>query len=670
MKHSRRSLLAAAASLLVRQTARLGALGCLLSVAPAGARGDTIEDSSRLTRLSIEELANLQVVTVTGRSEATGQAAGAVHVVTSEDIRLSGSATLPDALRLAPGLQASRIDADEWAVAVRGFASRLSRSVLVTIDGRSVWTPLFAGVFWDAHDTLLPDVDQIEVSRGPGGAVYGANALNGVISVTTRDSKDTQGGFASIGGGNAERLAALRWGGRLGSATTYRAYGKYDRRDGTRPTTAAGYDDESDMMQGGFRLDWRNGARDSLTASGDLYEGSAGQPITVATFVPPFSEALVGDAAFRGRNLVTRWRRSLPSAGELTVQAYYDHTTRHEPHYAEWRDTVDLDARHRVQWGGRHDAVWGVSYRASHGRFEGVPAVRILPEGRTDDIASVFANDEARLVGGRLRLTLGTKLEWNDYAGWNVQPSARAAWIAGRHTVWASATRSVRTPSRLERDVVFYTSLSATQPLFAKATGSPDLVPESVAAFEAGYKAHYRRLIVSASAFHNAYRDLASNEAGPPAVEAGGPGEPPRLVVPVRITNGDGGQASGVEGSLLFSPTDWFRTQASYSFLRLGLDGPGSAAFKSNSPRHQIWVASSVAPWSDLDVSVVFRAVSEIAGHAVPGFSELDARVAYRPWPQLEVAAYGANLLAPQHTEFGGGFQVERAGRLSATLRF
>lgn len=653
-----------------RSAAAISALGCFLSIAPTIGRADTIDDASRLTRMSIEELANLQVVTVTGRSEATGRAAGAVYVATSEDIRLSGSATLPDALRMAPGLQASRIDADEWAVAVRGFASRLSRSVLVTIDGRSVWTPLFAGVFWDAHDTLLPDVDQIEVSRGPGGAVYGANALNGVISVTTRDSKDTQGALASIGGGDAERMAALRWGGRLRPATTYRAYGKYDRRDGTRPTTTAGYDDESEMTQGGFRVDWRHGARDTLTASGDLYEGSAGQPITVATFVPPFSEALVGDAAFRGRNLVTRWRRSLASAGELTVQAYYDHTTRHEPHYAEWRDTVDLDARHRLQWGGRHDAVWGLSYRASHGRFEGVPAVRILPEGRTDDIASLFVNDEARLLGDRLRLTLGTKLEWNDYAGWNLQPSARAAWIAGRHTLWASATRSVRTPSRLERDVVFYTSLSSTQALFAKATGSPGLVPESVAAFEAGYKAHYRRLIVSASAFHNDYRDLASNEAAPPMVEAGGPGEPPRLIVPVRITNGATGKASGVEGSLLFSPTAWFRTQASYSFLRPELGGPGSATFKSNSPRHQLWVASSAAPRPDVDVSLIFRAVSEIAGHAVPGFRELDARIAYRPWPQLEVAASGANLLSPHHPEFGGGFDVERTGRLQATLRF
>jgi iron complex outermembrane receptor protein len=670
MEHSRRSPRAAGIRSFASRAAVGAALGCLLSAGTTAARADTVEDASRLTRLSVEELANLRVVTVTGRSEATGRAAGAVHVVTSEDIRLSGATTLPDALRLAPGLQASRIDADEWAVAVRGFASRLSRSVLVTIDGRSVWTPLFAGVFWDAHDTLLPDVDQIEVSRGPGGAVYGANALNGVVSVTTRDSKDTLGGLASFGAGNAERLAALRWGGQLGSSTTYRAYGKYDRRDGTRPTTPAGYDDEWDMTQGGFRVDWRHGARDTVTASGDLYEGSAGQPITVATFVPPFSQALAGDAAFRGRNLVTRWRRSLPSAGELTVQAYYDHTTRHEPHYAEWRDTVDLDARHRLQWGGRHDAVWGLSYRASHGRFEGVPAVRILPEGRTDDIASVFANDETRLLGDRLRCTLGTKLEWNDYAGWNVQPSARVAWLAGRHTVWASATRSVRTASRLERDVVFYTSLSATQPLFAKATGSPDLEPESVAAFELGYKAHYRRLIVSASAFHNDYRDLAGNETGPPAVEPGGAGEPPRLVVPVRITNRGTGKASGAEASLLFSPTDRFRTQASYSFLRLELGGPGSASFRSNSPRHQLWVASSVAPRPGLDVSLTFRAVSGIAGHAVPAFRELDARVAYRPWPQLELAASGANLLAPRHAEFGGGFDVERAGRLQATLRF
>jgi iron complex outermembrane recepter protein len=657
---------------LLHRVIRAAALvACAASAVPARALSVLPpDDPNHLAEMSIEDLANLQVVTVSGRGESSGQAAGAVHVITADDIRLSGVSTLPDALRLAPGLQASRIDADEWAVAIRGFASRLSRSVLVVVDGRSVWSPLFAGVFWDAQDALLQDVALVEVSRGPGGAVYGANALNGVISITSKPAAETRGGLATLGGGSTDRLAGLRWGAALGTRGHYRLYGKYAVRDGTHAATPAGYDDEWTMAQGGFRADFKAAGRDFLTISGDLYDGSSGQPTTVATFLPPFSSLLLGDAAFRGHNLLGRWRRTLAGAGELTTQVYYDHTTRREPHYSEDRDTVDLDARHRLRWGGRHDAVWGLAYRASRGRFEGVPTLQIEPGTRTDDIASVFANDEARFAGDRLRLTAGTKLEWNDYSGWNVQPSARAAWTGGRHTVWASATRAVRTSSRIERDILIYTSLSATQPLFARTEGSADFEPESVRAIEAGYKTWFRSLLISASAFRNRYLDLASNQAGAPRPEAGVPPEPLRVVVPVRIVNGAGGRASGIEASVLFTPRPWLRAQGAYGLLRHSLDGPAGAAFKSNSPRHQVWMTSSVSPRSDVDASLVFRAVGPIPGHRVPGFRELDARLAYRPWSRVEVAAVGQNLLHDRHQEFGGGFEVERGARIQATLRF
>jgi iron complex outermembrane receptor protein len=303
------------------------------------------------------------------------------------------------------------------------------------------------------------------------------------------------------------------------------------------------------MAQGGFRLDWRDGPKDAITASGDLYEGSSGQPTTVAIFTPPFSQALVGDAAFRGRNVLARWTRTFASAGELVTQAYYDETNRHEPAYGEDRNTTDLDVRHRFRWGGRHDAVWGVNYRHSRGRFVGVPSLQIVPAERGDDIAGLFANDEARFVGDRLRLTLGTKLEWNDYSGWNVQPSGRAAWVSGAHVFWGSVTRALRTSSRLERDLILYSALSPAQPLFAKAIGSPDFEPESVLAYEAGYKLQASRLILRASAFHNAYRDLADNQPGPPFREPGVPPEPDRTVIPVRITNGPGGTAKAAGNS-------------------------------------------------------------------------------------------------------------------------
>jgi iron complex outermembrane recepter protein len=647
-------------------------VACLvLALAPGLAPAADVDPESKpLTRLSLEELAGLKVVSVSRRPESSLEAPGAIHVVTAEDIRRTGSVTVPDALRTAPGVQASRIDADEWALAIRGFASRLSRSVLVVVDGRSVWTPLFAGVFWDANDALLEDIEQIEVSRGPGGAVYGANALNGVINVTTRAAADTQGGLLTGSGGNADWQAALRWGGRLGSDLHYRVFGKYAVRDGTVPTTSAGYDDRWDHALGGFRADWAPGSSDRFTFQGDLYNGSSGQPTTVAIFTPPFSTLLPGDAAFRGRSVLGRWRRTLPGAGEVVTQAYFDHTTRHEPHYAESRNTLDFDAQHRLGVRGRHDFVWGASYRRSDGDFDGVPTIQLVPSQRVDDIAGLFVNDEVRLAGDKLRVTAGTKLEWNDYSGWNVQPSGRVAWVAAsRHTFWGSATRAVRTSSRVERDVILYSSLSPTVPLFARAEGSQDFQPESVLALEAGYKLRLRRLIVTASAFHNAYRDLATNVPGAPFVEPGTGGAPPRTVIPVRITNGPEGTAKGVETKVVFDALKSWRLQATYTLVKLEVDGPGAGP-GANTPRHQVWLTSYLSPLENLDVDVVLRAVGEIPGHDVPAFQDVDARVAYRPLPSLELAVVGANLLDARRPEFGGGFEVERSARLQATLRF
>jgi iron complex outermembrane recepter protein len=627
-------------------------------------------DPKPLTRLSLEELAALKVVTVSRRPESNLQAAGAVHVITAEDIRRTGATSIPDALRTAPGLQASRIDADEWALAIRGFASRLSRSVLALIDGRSVWTPLFAGVFWDAQDTLLEDVEQIEVSRGPGGAVYGANALNGVISVTTRSARDTHGGLAAVSAGSAGREAGLRWGGVLGKGLHYRVFGKYAVRDGTKAVTAAGYEDQWDLGLGGFRLDGSRGARNSFTVLGDLYDGSSPQPVTVAIFTPPYSTLLTGDAAFRGRSLVGRWKRSLASGGEVSTQAYYDHTTRREPYYGETRDTFDLEVQHRFGWGRRHDFVWGANYRGSSGTFDGTRALLLVPAKRVDDIAGVFVNDEVRLARDRLRVTAGTKLEWNDYSGWNVQPSGRVAWVLTRHTFWASATRALRTSSRLERDVILYTSLSPTLPLFARTTGSPDFEPESVVALEGGYKLRLSRLLLTASAFRNAYYDLATNQVGAPVLEEGTGGEPTRSVIPVRITNGLEGTATGFEAKAVFAAFKRWRVQGAYSFLELDVKGEAGVGFKSNSPRHQLWLTSYLTPLENLDVDLVFRAVGSIPGHRIPAFADLDARIAFRPRPAIELSAAGTNLLAGPRPEFGGGFEVERTARLQATIRF
>ena len=648
-----------------------GGLATPMEALGPGPQPDAEAEQRDLTRLSIEELANIQVESVSRRREARIEAAGAVHVITEEDIRRSGISTLPDAVRLSPGVQSSRIDADEWALSVRGFASRLSRSVLVTLDGRSLWTPLFAGVFWDQHDTSLLDLDRIEVSRGPYGALFGANAVNGVISIVSKSADRTHGGLLSVGIGTAEQIGTLRYGGELRPGLHYRAWGQYRRRDGTTAVADDAYDDRWTIATGGFRSDWMRGD-DTFTVGGGVTDVEAGQPATVAFFTPPFSRTIDGDVDFRGGHLLARWQHGFAGGDHVAVQAYYDRARRREAHYMEIRDTVDLDAQHRVAWGGRHDFVWGFSARRSHGDFRGrFPTLAIEPAHRADDIASVFAQDEVR--AGRLRLAAGAKGEWNDYSGWHLQPSVRAGvLLAERHNVWAAVSRGVRTSSRVERDLVLYASIDPERPLVARLVGSDAFRSESVVSYEAGYKARLgARVYFDVSGFHAVYDDLATNEVGAPVLEPGEPPAPARVVLPVVVGNGQEGTSSGVEASATAVLRPGWRVQAAHSFLRVNQSPlPGTTdfneGFERNSPRHQFWAASYLTIGEDTDLDLTLRRIGAIPGHRVEAYTELDARVAWRPREGLELALVGQNLLHPRHPEFGGGFAIDRAVRVRA----
>ena len=639
-----------------------------LAAAGAAEKGD-------LTRLTIDELASLQVVTVSRRPEARIDAAGAIHVITEEDIRRSGTTTIADALRLSPGVQASRIDADEWALAVRGFASRLSRSVQVTLDGRSLWTPLFAGVFWDQHDTSMLDLDRIEVNRGPSGALFGANAFNGIVSIISKGADQTHGGLANLGLGTAEQSGTVRWGDEPRPGLHYRVWGQYRRQDGTT-AIAPSYDDRWQLGTGGFRMDWMRDTG-TITVQGDAFDGKAGTRVAIASFTPPFSATRDGDAEFRGGHLLGRWRRDLSPGAAVSVRAYYDRSAREEPHYRETRDTFDVDAQHHFAWGGRHDTVWGAGARTSRGQFRGTPTLFVDPAERRDDIVGLFAQDEVRAAGGRLRVTAGARAEWNDYTGWHLQPSLRAAFnLDPRNTVWAAVAQAERTSSRVERDLVLYAAPNPTQPVFARVAGSDAFLSETVLTYEAGYKARLAtRFFVDVAGFHSVYSDLASNETGTPFPEPGVPPEPPRLIVPITLANGQEGTATGVEASATASVRPGWRLQAAHTFLRVNQSTkPGSTdrneGFEGNSPRHQFWAASYWTLGDAFDFDLVLRRVGAIATHRVDSFTEIDSRFAWRPRRGLELALIGQNLLDRRHSEFGGGFEIDRAVRARATVEW
>src|SRR6266436_7174547 len=378
-----------------------------------------------LKGLSLEQLGNIEVTTASKQPVKVSRTPAAIYVITQEDIRRSGATSIPEVLRLAPGVEVARIDAVKWSVGIRGFGSRLSRSVLVVIDGRNVYSPFSAGVYWEVQDTLLEDVDRIEIIRGPGATIWGVNAVNGVINIITRSAKDTQGALASAGGGNEQSFLDFRYGAGNGKNLSYRAYGKAFTRGPEFHPDRQDFDDWQ-MGQGGFRADWEPSSRDTVTVQGDLYKGAAGESVSVALESTTTPVIVQQDGQLSGGNLLGRWRRVLGDGADLQVQTYYDRTNRHEANFAELRDTFDIDFLHHVTWARRHELLWGGGARFSLGRIPAVvPTIVFTQPNRTDKLYSAFVQDEIQIAENRLWLTIGSKLLRTDFSGFNAQPSAR-----------------------------------------------------------------------------------------------------------------------------------------------------------------------------------------------------------------------------------------------------
>ena len=609
-------------------TALVSTLVVLGALITAGRAHAQIPDSvpGALKRLSLEQLMAVEVSSVSRRPERLSETASAVQVITRDDIRRSGATRLPEALRLATNLEVDQLDASQWAISARGFNSPLANKLLVLIDGRTVYTPLFAGVFWDQQDVLLEDIEQIEVISGPGATAWGANAVNGVINIRTRPAEDTHGLLAVAGGGTElHGLGAVRYGAAIGSTAHVRVYGKYWDRDGAALLSGQDLADDWTLGQGGLRLDWNASPADLLTVQGDLYRDRSRSDLTPTD-----------DAVARGRNLLARWSRRLSDLSDLKVQAYVDRVHRKVPgSYDDVLNTYDVDAQHRIVLAGSHDVVWGVGYRRVEDDF-GPGRVAFEPRRITLETFSGFAQDEIALRD-RLHLTLGAKLEHNEYTDLEFQPSARLAWKAAeRQTVWAAVSRAVRTPSRLDRDYVFLPG-NAFQ-------------SEKLLAYELGYRAQAaERLSLSVSTFYHDYDDLRSIEPAP-----SGP-------VPVRLANGQKGEAYGVELLARYQATDWWQLQVGHTELRVEIrPEPGSAdpsfgAAEAADSKHHLSLRSSLDLPGDVEFDAGYRYVSRITNPNVPtpGYSELDLRLGWAPVPRLELSVTGQNLLHDQHLEFG-----------------
>src|SRR5256714_763913 len=587
-----------------------------------------------LKKLSIEQLMNLQVTSVSKRPERLSQTASAIQGITQEGIQRSGAASLPEALRLATNLQVAQLDSRQWAISARGFNGTAANKLLVLIDGRTVYTPLFSGVFWDVQEVPLADIDRIEVISGPGATLWGANAVNGVINVITKDAKDTQGLLLSGGGGTEQHgFGTVRYGAALGPSVRARFYGRGFDRDATAFPGGQGAADDWYLGQGGFRMDWDASSGTRVTLQGDLYDGRIAQDSG-------------GDIAVSGRNVMAKWSHTLSGRSSLAAHLYYDRTHRDIPGlFGEDLDTYDVDLQHRTRLGDRHDVVWGLGYRNINDRTaigsDSTPAflpLHVAREGFTG-----FVQDEIALHPNRFHLTLGTKIEHNDYTGFEVQPSGRVNWrLSPSATLWAAVSRAVRAPSRVDREL-----FAPAKPPYVLA-GGPDFHSEEELAYELGYRRHQGSLALSVATFYSRYHGLRSLEQVNPPTP-----------VPLVIGNGQDGESYGAELTAEYWLTNRWRVHGGDTQLRVHVwpnprsPGLSKGATEAQIPDRQFLLLSSVDLPAHLGLAAWFRAIDDINNQLVPAYAELNVTLTWQPTSKLDLSLVGQNLLHDRHREFG-----------------
>lgn len=628
-------------------------LALLVPCALAEAQSTPQPKVEELKRLSIEELAETDITGSGRRSEQLEDVAAAVTVITSDDLRRSGIRRLPEALQLAETLHVARTAGPGYAISARGFTITTANKLLVMIDGRTVYSPVYAGVFWDAQDLLIADIDRIEVVRGPGGTLWGANAVNGVIHVITKDAADTRGTFVNAGAGTAALgPVSIRHGGRFGGTGSYRVYAKMRSDDATLLQAGGSAGNRHDFGQAGFRVESDRAGHDFALLQGDLYAARTGLGVDTDNAT-----------TLRGGNLLGRWIHRDGTGTETTLQAYYDFSLRRTP--AQYRGelhTIDLDAQHQRGL-GRHILVVGGGYRHYRGDDLGDgPAFFFEPQRRVSHRSNVFAQAQFRVRTG-IFVTAGTKLEHNEFTGAEVQPMLAARWTQGNQTLWGSASRAVRVPSRVDTDLRLRVANSPEISL----TGSEDFRSESLLAIEAGYRRRVGdRFSIDVAAFNNRYDDLRSQEVPPAGI-------------PIRLMNMLNAVARGVEISSRAQLTPAWQLVGGYTHLwkRLTFD-PGSSdrtggRSEGNDPRHIVKLRSHVDAGARTEFDAFFRYVGALPNPPVDGYAELDARVAYRIRPGWDLALIGTNLLHRSHLEFRGSAPpqlFERAATLQATWRF
>jgi len=634
-----------------------------LAVMPAAYAADDVDSFA----LSPEQLFNATVTSVSKTSQKLMDAPAAIYVLTNEEIMRSGATSIPEALRLVPGVQVARVNANSWAISIRGFNSTLDDKLLVLIDGRTVYDPLFSGVYWDIQDTVLEDIDRIEVIRGPGATLWGANAVNGVINIITKKAADTQGNLASTTYGNQDGNVEERYGGKLGDNGYYRVYGKYLERDNEELDTGGNARDAQEESRGGFRADWKGtgDAKDDFTFQGDAYNSGASQYRFQPLFsLPgPHTQLDLEELDAHGGNMLGRWNRTFSEDSKFTLQSYVDYTSRDQLVLRDKRATFDIDAQYEFPQMDRHKIIIGGGYRYSHDNLTGSQFVTFTDIGENTNILSSFIQDKITL-DPQWFLTLGSKFEHNDYTGFVAEPNARLQWqIDDSQMAWSSASHAVRTPSRLEEDLhLIQAAGSAGGPPATLLTSldtiaNPGYNGEEVNAYELGYRKQWTpKVSTDIATFYNAYHGLSTYTLATPAIFVIGT-DPTRFEEPFAPDGNAWAETYGVETTANWRVLNNLNLSASHSVLVIAMhditaNTLGAQAPEKQSPKYQ---ANLHAAWDitkDVTYDAMFYYNSALTSYLVQSHTRLDMRLGWRVADGVELSLVGQDLLDPSTHEF------------------
>ena len=606
-------------------------------------------DLDQLSRADVVVPAMDTVVSSVSRQESTvGRSPAAVFVITPEMIRRSGANNIPDVLRMVPGVEVARIDANKWAISIRGFNSRFSGKILVQIDGRCVYNQQFSGVYWDAQDVVLEDIERIEVIRGPGATVWGANAVNGIINIITKQAKDTQGALVTGGTGTEERgFGTVRYGGQVGDDLHWRVYGKQFERDGGY--SPDGEFDDWRQGRGGFRSDWCISECDTITALGDYYDGASGALTPFSLPTAPFAGAAAFDDQIRGQDYLLRWTHVLDEDSDWTWQVYYDQFDR-DGAIDSGQKTFDLDFQYRFPWEERHNIICGAGYRHVDDYFFGTFSASWRPMRRNTDLFNYFIQDEITLEEDRWYLTAGSKFEHNDFTGFEMQPSVRLLFLPSeRESLWAAVSRAVRTPGRAEDDI-FLHSFVAPGPTFVEIAGDPSVVSEELIAYEMGYRAQPTdEFSWDLAVFYNDYDNLFTTIPGGAPFFDPGIGA---VIIPVTFANALSADTYGAELASTYRINCRWELSGAYTLFYADFHGPTGSANQDLSPHNRVYLRSSWDLGNHWEFDLIGRYVDNIPEIAVSSYLTMDIRLAWKPYKNFEWSVVGRNLFDGRHAEF------------------